>query len=68
MNIELLFETQFNKFMEERKHQTLEAMTNTVLPYEEYAEKVGYLRALRDVEVNFKRLIKSYFEENNTYG
>ena len=55
-----LLEEVLNKLAERRKQQE-EYITTTLLERDEYAQRVGHIRAINEIEEDFKQLHRAFF-------
>lgn len=60
-NIEVMFSKEYLKYLEEKEKHLVDFVTSNTVEPTNYAETVGYLRALRESKIRFEELLKAYF-------
>ncbi len=61
-SIEAMFTGEFISLLNNKYKMHLEHSVSHVLPMEEYAVEVGYIRCLTDIKAEFEHLLKAYFK------
>lgn len=62
ISLEEMFTEDYLKLLIDKEKTQTDYVTSHVLPHEEYADRVGYIRALREAQEEFRNLLKGYFD------
>ena len=66
LTLEETFLTHYAKALEEAKDRETRFIISAVSPQEEYAERVGFIRAIEEAKVLFEEIKRKYFPEYRT--
>jgi hypothetical protein len=63
-SIEEMFVQDFLSILKLKDQETSIHLTSHFLPQDEYAQAIGYLRAIREIKQEFADILNTYFPRN----